>query len=267
MKLGALDFAGGTVVHISSGVAALVAAVMVGRRIGYPERVLPPHNIPFTLLGAGLLWFGWFGFNGGSALTSSGLAAIAFGITNTAAAAAALTWTFIEARHRGRPTALGTATGAVAGLVAITPAAGYVHASSSILIGIGAGALCYWGVNILKARRGYDDSLDVFGVHGLAGTWGALATGIFASQSVNPAGANGLLFGNPMQLLIQLAGVAAAWAVAGVGTFVVLKIVNAVTPFRAASEAELKGLDLSVHGQAGYNFLSEPVGAGREEGN
>ncbi len=259
-KLGALDFAGGTVVHISSGVSALVAAVMIGRRIGYPGKVAPPHNMPLTLLGAGLLWFGWFGFNGGSALTSSGLAAVAFGVTNTAAAAGALAWTLVEGLTRKRPTALGTATGAVAGLVAITPAAGYVHAISAIAIGGVAGILCYWGVNVLKARRGYDDSLDVFGVHGLAGTWGAIATGIFASTSVNPAGANGLLFGNPKQVLIQLAGVVAAWVVAAVGTWVILKAVNWITPFRAASEAELAGLDASIHRETAYHFQTTDAG-------
>jgi Amt family ammonium transporter len=255
MKLGTLDFAGGTVVHISSGVSALVAAVVIGRRAGYPKRALPPHNVSYTVIGAGLLWFGWFGFNAGSALGANGLAAVAFAVTHMAAAAGGLAWVFVEWMHRGKPTILGAATGAVAGLVAITPAAGYVTAPASLAIGIGAGIVCYAGVNTLKPRFGYDDTLDVFGVHGLGGTWGAIATGIFATKSVNPAGADGLLYGNPGQLLNQLIGVAAGWTVAAVGTFIILKLVSLVTPLRVSEEEEIAGLDLVLHGEVAYNFL------------
>ena len=255
MKLGALDFAGGTVVHISSGVSALVAAVVIGRRAGYPKRALPPHNVSYTVIGAGLLWFGWFGFNAGSALGANGLAAVAFAVTHMAAAAGGLAWVFVEWVHRGKPTILGAATGAVAGLVAITPAAGYVTTLAALAIGIGAGIVCYAGVNTLKPRFGYDDTLDVFGVHGLGGTWGAIATGIFATKSVNPAGADGLLYGNPGQLLNQLIGVAAGWTVAAVGTFVILKLVSLVTPLRVTEEEEIAGLDLVLHGEVAYNFL------------
>lgn len=266
MKLGALDFAGGTVVHISSGVSALVAALVIGRRIGYPQRVLPPHNVPFVLLGASLLWFGWFGFNAGSAVAANGLAALAFAVTNTATATAALTWAFVEWAHRGKPTLVGAATGAVAGLVAITPASGFVSVPASLAIGLGAGLICYWGVNILKPRLGYDDTLDVFGVHGLGGTWGALATGVFASKALNPAGDDGLLFGNPAQLLEQLLGVAAAWALAAVGTFVILKIVGAITPLRVSKDEELAGLDTSLHGETAYNLLPAPGMVGLADG-
>lgn len=256
MKVGALDFAGGTVVHISSGVSALVAAIVIGRRRSYPKSALPPHNVTYTLIGAGLLWFGWFGFNAGSALGANGLAALAFTVTNTAAAAAGLVWALIEWVHRGKPTILGAATGAVAGLVAITPAAGYVTVGASLIIGMGVSVICYFGVNSLKPRFGYDDTLDVFGVHGLGGTWGAIATGIFATKSVNPAGADGLLYGNPQQLANQLIGVAAGWALAAVGTFLILKLVSLVTPLRATEEEELTGMDMSLHGETAYNFLS-----------
>src|SRR5438128_2597628 len=252
MKRGTLDFAGGTVVHISSGVSALVAALVIGRRSGYPRSVLPPHNVTLTVMGAALLWFGWFGFNAGSALAANGLAAIAFAVTNTAAAMAGLTWAAIEWMHRGKPTILGLATGAVAGLVAITPAAGYVSVSSSLAIGIGAGVICYLGVNRLKPIFGYDDSLDVFGVHGLGGTWGAIATGIFATKSVNPAGADGLIHGNAPQLLNQVVGVLAGWALAAAGTFIILKLVGFVTPLRVTEEGEiLAGL---TNGDAAENF-------------
>ena len=255
MKKGALDFAGGTVVHISSGVSALVAAIVIGKRRCYPHKALPPHNISYTVIGAGLLWFGWFGFNAGSALGASGLAAIAFATTHTAAATAGLTWPLIEWLHRGKPTVLGAATGAVAGLVAITPAAGYVTVPASIAIGVGVSFVCYLGINTLKPRFGYDDTLDVFGVHGLGGTWGALATGIFATKTVNPAGADGLLYGNGAQVVTQLIGVAASWGLAIVGTFVILKLVNLVVPLRVSEEEEVTGLDLALHGETAYNFL------------
>ena len=256
MKLGALDFAGGTVVHISSGISALVAAIVIGKRRCYPGKALPPHNITYTVIGAGLLWFGWLGFNAGSALGANGLAAIAFATTHTAAATAGVTWPLIEWIHRGKPTVLGAATGAVAGLVAITPAAGYVTVPASIAIGAGVCFVCYFGLNVLRPRFGYDDTLDVFGVHGLGGTWGAIATGIFASKAVNPAGADGLLYGNASQLGTQLIGVAATWGMAIVGTFVILKLVNLVVPLRATEEEETMGLDLALHGEVAYNFLA-----------
>lgn len=255
MKLGALDFAGGTVVHVSSGVSALVAAIVIGRRSGYPKRVLPPHNLTITVIGGALLWFGWFGFNAGSALGANGLAAIAFAVTNTAAAAAGLTWAMIEWKLHGKPTVLGVVTGAVAGLVAITPASGYVNIGASIIIGIGASAICYMGINTLKPRFGYDDTLDVFGVHGLGGTWGAIATGIFATKSVNPAGADGLLYGNPSQLVNQLIVLAAAVGLAGIGTFAILKLIGLVMPLRVDEEEEINGLDLVLHGEVAYNLM------------
>jgi Amt family ammonium transporter len=256
MKMGALDFAGGTVVHVSSGVSALVAAVVIGKRVGYPQKMLPPHNLSLTVMGASLLWFGWFGFNAGSALGATGLAASAFAVTNTAAAMAGLTWVGIEWIHRGKPTVLGIVTGAVAGLVAITPASGYVGVPAAIAIGIGVSFVCYLGVNTIKARFGYDDSLDVFGVHGLGGTWGAIATGIFASKAVNPAGADGLLNGNPRQMIPQLAGVLAAWVLAAGGSFVILKVVSLFTSLRVTEEDEVNGLDLAMHGEMAYNFLA-----------
>ena len=201
---GALDFAGGTVVHINAGIAALVAALVLGKRIGYPDNVSPPHNLPFAVLGAGLLWFGWFGFNAGSALGADALAASAFVVTHIASAAAGLTWSLIDWIRHGRPTMLGIITGAVAGLVAITPASGFVTPLSAIWIGIGASVLCYLSAVIMKAKLGYDDTLDAFGVHGVGGIWGALATGLFATKTVNAAGADGLFYGNPAQLWIQL---------------------------------------------------------------
>ncbi|MEK6684241.1 MAG: ammonium transporter [Nitrospirota bacterium] len=250
MSLGALDFAGGTVVHISSGVSALVCAVVLGKRIGHGKEHMPPHNLPLVLIGAGLLWFGWFGFNAGSALAANGLAASAFVATNTAAAAAALAWMFTEWAYRGKPTLLGAASGAVAGLVAITPAAGFVGPVSSILIGIGAGVFCYFAV-FLKGKLGYDDSLDVFAVHGIGGTWGAIATGLFANPAVNPAG-KGLFFGNPGQLVTQIIAVGATWVLAIVGTYIILKVVDAIVGLRATEEAERTGLDLSQHNESGY---------------
>lgn len=260
MKLGTLDFAGGTVVHISSGVSALIAAIVIGRRNGYPEKTKPPHNLPLTFIGASLLWFGWFGFNAGSALSSGALAAIAFATTNTAAAAAGLTWAGVEWIHRGKPTVLGVVSGVVAGLVAITPASGYVAVPFAMLIGCGAGMLCYWGVNALKPRFGYDDALDVFGVHGLGGTWGAIATGLFASKAINPAGADGFVFGNTTQLFHQIIGVLACWILAATGTFLILKFVKALTPLRVSEEEERMGIDIAFHGEFGYHFLHpEPI--------
>jgi Amt family ammonium transporter len=240
MSLSALDFAGGTVVHISSGVSALVCAIVLGKRIGHGKEHMPPHNLPLVLIGAGLLWFGWFGFNAGSAFVA----------TNTAAAAAALAWMFTEWAYRGKPTLLGAASGAVAGLVAITPAAGFVGPVSSIIIGIGAGVFCYFAV-FLKRKLGYDDSLDVFAVHGIGGTWGAIATGLFADPAVNAAG-KGLFFGNPGQLMTQIIAVGATWVLAIVGTFIILKVVDAIVGLRVSEEEERTGLDLSQHNESGY---------------
>ncbi|RJQ31617.1 MAG: ammonium transporter [Peptococcaceae bacterium] len=251
-NLGALDFAGGTVVHISSGVSGLVAALVLGRRKGYGNEPMLPHHLPMTVLGASLLWFGWFGFNAGSALSAGGLAASAFMVTNTAAAMAALSWVFTEWAHRGKPTVLGAVSGAVAGLVAITPASGFVGPLPALIIGLVAGSVCYLAVSSVKAKLGYDDSLDVFGVHGIGGTWGALATGLFASRAINPAGNDGLFFGNPGQVWIQLVGVAATWAFAAILTFVILKVVGIVFKLRADTEEEAQGLDITLHGEDGY---------------
>ncbi len=249
--LGVLDFAGGTVVHISSGASALAAALIFGRRIGYGREPMPPHFLPFSIIGASLLWVGWFGFNAGSALAADGLASIAFVTTNTATAAAVLGWVFTEWISRGKPTVLGAATGAVAGLVAITPAAGFVSPLSALFIGLVAGILCYAAVN-MKTRLGYDDSLDVVGVHGIGGTWGCLATGLFASTAVNPGGANGLFFGNPEQLVIQFISVAATWVFAFGGTLVILYVLKAIMGLRVSTEEEVTGLDLSQHGEVAY---------------
>jgi Amt family ammonium transporter len=250
-NLGALDFAGGTVVHISSGISALAAALIIGKRKGYGHQPMPPHNLPFTVMGASLLWFGWFGFNAGSALAANGLAAHAFMTTNTATASAALGWMFTEWWSRGKPTVLGAASGAVAGLVAITPAAGFVTPMASILIGAVAGLLCYTACN-LKSKLGYDDSLDVVGVHGVGGTWGALATGIFATKLVNDAGGDGLLYGNPKQLGVQLVAVLVTWVLGFVMTTIILKVLDAVMGLRVTDEDEMAGLDLSQHSETAY---------------
>jgi Amt family ammonium transporter len=252
-KLGALDFAGGTVVHISSGVSALVCALVIGRRRGYGHQPMPPHSLPLTVTGAALLWVGWFGFNAGSALAADGLAASAFLATNTAAAAAALGWMFTEWLTRGKPTVLGAASGAVAGLVAITPAAGFVGPVASIIIGAVGGALCYSACNF-KARLGYDDSLDVVGVHGVGGTWGAIATGLFASKAVNAAGGDGLFYGNPGQLMTQVLAVLATFVLASVMTVIVLKVVDALVGLRVSEEDEVAGLDLSQHSETAYTL-------------
>lgn len=250
--LGALDFAGGTVVHISSGVSALACAFVLGKRRGYGKENMAPHNLPMTVLGASMLWFGWFGFNAGSAVAAGALATSAFVVTNTATAAAALAWMVAEWIYRGKPTVLGAASGAVAGLVAITPASGFVGPLSSILIGAGAGVFCYTAV-IVKSRLGYDDSLDAFGVHGIGGTWGALATGLFASKLINSGGADGLFFGNPGQVWIQFVAVLASWALAFFGTLVILKIVDWTMGLRVSDEDEQVGLDLSQHEERAYS--------------
>lgn len=251
-NLGALDFAGGTVVHISSGVSGLVAAIVLGKRKGYGTHPMIPHQLPMTLLGAGLLWFGWFGFNAGSALGANGLAATAFITTNTAAAAAALSWIFVEWVQHGKPTALGAASGLVAGLVSITPAAGFVSPLSAIAIGLVGGVVCYLGVGMLKAKLGYDDALDAFGCHGIGGTWGAIATGIFASKAVNELGADGILMGNFDLVKAQIIGVVATYLFAGIGTFVILKLVGLVCELRVSAEDEEMGLDITQHGEDAY---------------
>ncbi len=254
--LGSLDFAGGTVVHILSGVSGLVACLVLGKRKGYGSEPMIPHNLPFVVIGASLLWFGWFGFNAGSALGANGLAASAFVVTHLATAAAALSWVVAEWTHRGKPTILGAATGAVAGLVAITPASGFVDPMPAIIIGLVSGVVCYVAVGVIKAKLGYDDSLDAFGVHGIGGTWGALATGIFANPAVNPAGI-GLLYGNPGQITIQIISIAASWAIAGVGTLVILKAIGVVTKLRATDEEQDTGLDITQHGEDAYtDFVS-----------
>jgi len=245
--LGALDFAGGTVVHISSGVAALICALVLGKRHGYGTDNMSPHNLPFTVIGAALLWVGWFGFNAGSALAADGIAASAFVATQVAAAAGALAWLGVEWGYRGKPTMLGAASGAVAGLVAITPAAGFVGPVYAIVIGLGAGVVCYLGV-LLKNKMGYDDALDVLAIHGFGGTWGALATGLFASVG----GGTGLFFGNPGQVLIQAIAVGATWVFVGVGTFILLKIVDGVVGLRVSKEEEVLGLDLTQHNERAY---------------
>ncbi|MBN3871191.1 MAG: ammonium transporter [Nostoc sp. JL33] len=259
--LGALDFAGGTVVHISSGVSALVAAIVLGPRKTHPDRLSPPHNVPFILLGAGLLWFGWFGFNAGSALsvasgTSGNLvtnvATTAFVATNTAAAAAALMWLILEAVLRGKPTAVGAATGAVAGLVGITPAAGFVTPLSAILIGFITAFVCFYAISF-KHKLEIDDALDTFPVHGIGGTVGAILTAIFATTQVNGAGKDGVLRGNLGELGVELAAIAVAYVIAGVGTWIILKIIDATVGLRVKEEAELQGMDINEHGEEGYN--------------
>jgi Amt family ammonium transporter len=254
-KLGALDFAGGTVVHISSGVAALAAALVLGRRRGWPKEQFLPNNLPLTVAGAGILWFGWFGFNGGSALAANGLAASAFAVTHIAAAAATVSWAAAEYLQRGKASVLGAASGSVAGLVAITPASGFVGPMAAIAIGGVAGALCYYAVSI-KFSAGYDDALDVVGVHGVGGTWGALATGLFATTLVNPAptGADGLFFGNPGQLMIQAVGAVTTILYSFVLTYILLKIVDATMGLRASEEDEVMGLDLSQHDERAYGL-------------
>jgi Amt family ammonium transporter len=252
-NLGALDFAGGTVVHITSGVSALAAAIVVGKRKGYGTENLSPHNLPMTVLGAGILWFGWFGFNAGSALAANELATSAFVATHVAAAAATLSWVFAEWIHRGKPTVLGAASGCVAGLVAITPASGFVEPLGALAIGLVAGVICYSAI-MLKGRFGYDDSLDVVGVHCVGGTFGALATGLFATKMVNAGGADGLFYGNPKLFLIQLLAVVVVLAYSFGVSFVLLKALDKVMGLRVSREDEIMGLDLSEHGEAGYNW-------------
>ena len=248
-KLGALDFAGGTVVHISSGVSALIVAILIGRRAVNGEK-MEPHDVPMTVLGAGLLWFGWFGFNAGSALTAGGLAASAFTVTNIAAAAATITWVGASYLHKGKVSVVGAACGAVAGLVAVTPASGFVTVSGAMIIGFAAGGLCYTAT-LLRVRIKVDDALDVFAVHGIGGMFGAIATGVFATAAIQE-GYSGLIDGNPGQLGVQLVAVAATAGYAIVGTFIIVKVVDFILGMRVTSTQEEAGLDLAVHGEAAY---------------
>ena len=250
--IGALDFAGGTVVHINAGVAALVACIVIGPRRGYPAQITPPHNLPFAVLGAGLLWFGWFGFNGGSALGSGEQAVRAFVTTQIAAAAAGFTWSIIELVRNGKATALGMITGCVAGLVAITPAAGFVSPGSAIAIGAGGTIVSYIFVAFVKPALKYDDSLDVFGVHGMAGVWGAVATGIFALEGFGVDKAGGLIFGNSAQVMIQVKAVVITIIYSGVVSFILLKLVDFTIGLRCTEDAEKMGLDLSDHAETAY---------------
>jgi len=254
-NMGALDFAGGIVVHVSSGFSALVMAILIGKRLGSENGSFTPHNLPYTVLGGALLWFGWFGFNAGSALAADGIAANAFVTTNTSAAAAGLTWALIEWKKHGTPTTLGVITGAVAGLVAITPACGFVSPLSAIPIGALASVLSYLAVTVLKPKLGYDDSLDVFGVHGISGLWGTIATGIFAEKIINEAGADGLLFGNMHLFLVQNLYFLACVAYAVAMTWVLYKVVDKLVCIRVSRKHELVGLDLTQHREAAYTVI------------
>ncbi len=253
-NLGGLDFAGGIVVHASSGVSALVLCLLLGKRVGYQKTPFRPHNLPFTVLGGALLWFGWFGFNAGSALAANDLAANAFVTTHIATAAAGLTWALIEWRQHGKPTVLGTVTGAVAGLVAITPACGFVNPVNAIFIGMTVALVCYLAIAVVKARLGYDDALDAFGVHGVGGIWGTIAVGLFAEKAVNAAGADGLFFGGA-QLWPQCIMAVVAPLFAGVMTFVIYKLVDTVMCARVKEKDETIGLDLTQQSEAAYTVI------------
>ena len=254
-NLGALDFAGGTVVHINAGIAALITAMYIGRRKNLDKNVPSPHNVPFVVLGTGLLWFGWFGFNAGSALAANGLATNAFVVTNTAAAAAGLSWAIIEWIRNRKPTIFGVCSGAVAGLVAITPASGFVNIIGAIIIGLFVSVFCYIAVTIIKPKFGYDDSLDAFGVHCVGGIWGALATGLFATKMINSGGGNGLFYGNPHQLLVQFYAVGTTLIYSGIGTLVICKVVDVIFGIRVNEEEETIGLDLTQHNEKAYTVL------------
>jgi ammonium transporter, Amt family len=254
-QLGVVDFAGGAVVHINAGIAALVTTLVIGKRAGYGNRPMPPHNIPFTVLGTALLWFGWFGFNAGSALAADGLAVHALVVTHVAAAAGGLTWALLEWIYTGKPTVFGTVTGSVAGLATITAASGYVDVIAAMAIGFVASLVCFVCVSILKPRMGYDDSLDAFGVHGVGGILGIIATGLFASKAINPAGPDGALFGNSQQLLVQLIAVAAVTLYSLVATYVIYKVVNLFITVRVPSKDELLGLDLTQHNETAYTVI------------
>jgi Amt family ammonium transporter len=252
---GVMDFAGGAVVHINAGLAALAAALVMGRRLGYPSKISPPHNLPFAVLGAGLLWFGWFGFNAGSALCSGSLATSALVATHAAGAIAGLTWAILDHFFTTKPTVLGMITGAVAGLAAVTPAAGFVTPAGALVIGIGASVICYFFVAIVKAKLGYDDSLDAFGVHGIGGLWGVIATGLLATKAVNPAGADGLFYGNPGQFLVQVKASLIVALYSFVVSVAIFKLIDVMVGLRVSSDVEKIGLDLSEHREAGYTVL------------
>ena len=254
-NLGALDFAGGIVVHTSSGVSALVMCILLGKRVGYKKEPFRPHNLPFTVLGAALLWFGWFGFNAGSALAANDLAANAFVATHVATAAAGLTWALIEWQQHGAPTVLGVSTGAVAGLVAITPACGFVNPMNAILIGMLVSLFCYIAIAYIKGKLGYDDALDVFGVHGVGGMWGTIATGIFAEKAVNAAGADGLFLGGTHQFLVQCLLILVAPVFAGLMTWILFKAVDALMGMRVEKKDEIVGLDLTQQSEAAYTVI------------
>jgi Amt family ammonium transporter len=252
-EMGTLDFAGGIVVHLISGISALAAALLIGKRTGYMKEAMYPHNLPMTVLGTGLLWFGWFGFNAGSALSAGTLSTMAFVTTHTSAVAATLAWVVIEWIHRGKPTMFGAATGSIAGLATITPAAGFVSPMSSLLIGILAGAICYTALN-MKGKFGYDDSLDAFGVHGVGGVVGSFATGLFASSLINPAGGDGLFFGNFILAKTQMIAILVTAAYSFIVTVVLLKIIDKFIGLRVNDEEEIHGLDISQHGESGYTL-------------
>ena len=254
-NMGALDFAGGTVVHINAGVAALAAALVLGKRKGYPDKMSPPHNLPFAVLGAGILWFGWFGFNAGSALGANGLAGSAFVATHVAASVAGLTWAILDWVINKHATMLGMITGAVAGLVAITPAAGFVSPVDAMYIGIGVSLICFFFVAVVKVKFGYDDSLDAFGVHGIGGIWGALATGLWANKEINSAGNNGLFYGNPGQFMIQLKATLITIVYSFAISVVLLKLVDMLVGLKPSEQEERIGLDLTQHREAGYTVL------------
>lgn len=251
--MGTLDFAGGIVVHLISGISALSAVMIIGKRKGYLHEAIYPHNLPMTVLGAGLLWFGWFGFNAGSALSSGALSALAFVTTHTSAVAATLMWVFIEWLHKGKPTMFGAATGAIAGLATITPASGFVSPMSSLIIGFAAGAVCYTALN-MKNKLKYDDSLDAFGVHGVGGILGTFAVGLFAQTLINPAGSNGLFFGNAKLLTSQIIAILVTMIYSFVMTTIILKIIDKTIGLRIDEESEFNGLDISQHGESGYTF-------------
>ena len=252
-ELGALDFAGGLVIHILSGVSGLTLCILLGKRRGYGRTAMLPHNLPMTVLGASLLWFGWFGFNAGSALGANALAANAFVASQAAAAAATVSWVLTEWKINGKPTILGAASGCIAGLVAITPAAGFVAPMPAVIIGLVGGIVCYFAVAVLKEKLGYDDALDAFGVHGIGGTWGAIATGIWATTDVNPAGANGLFFGETHLFTAQLISIVVAYVLAIAGSYILYKVVSCIMDVRADETEELTGLDISEHGERGYS--------------
>jgi len=252
-QMGALDFAGGIVVHLISGISALAAALLIGKRKGYRQEAMYPHNLPMTVLGTGLLWFGWFGFNAGSALSAGALSTMAFVATHTSAVSATVIWVVIEWIHRGKPTMFGAATGSIAGLATITPASGFVSPMSALLIGLGAGAVCYLSLNI-KGKLGYDDSLDAFGVHGIGGIFGTFATGLFAQTLINPAAGNGLFFGSHQMFISQMIAIAVTGVYSFVVSVIILKIIDKIIGLRVDAESEISGLDISQHGESGYTF-------------